>query len=315
MIKGTYIFFEDGKEIARSSNVITKFGKRFLTNFMAGNVSFNKKDLALGIANSTEYAVSDTNSRLGFEFYRVPVDFGSTDIRSDGAGGFTYTVIYKSTIPLEVSGEINEIGLYPTSSLSQNFYDSKFISDFENNLIWKDIDGINPVMVEQSLTELPRIGRYFIQVSATSGNTKEYFANLNNFDLSGYSVNDTLSIAYYQDDANAGSISIKFYSSDTDYYEADFSPTSSTGNKIMEINLSSLFALPTGNPDAKAINKIGISLTASGGDSSIYLDGLRINDEDTFDPSYGIISRSVISGGLTKLAGRQVDVEYRLELF
>jgi hypothetical protein len=32
MIKGTYIYYQDGKEIARSSNVITKFGKRFLTN-------------------------------------------------------------------------------------------------------------------------------------------------------------------------------------------------------------------------------------------------------------------------------------------
>jgi len=31
MLKGTYIFYEDGKEICRQSNVITKFGKRFLT--------------------------------------------------------------------------------------------------------------------------------------------------------------------------------------------------------------------------------------------------------------------------------------------
>ena len=47
MLKGTYIFYENGKEICRSSNLITKFGKRFLTNFMAGNVSFNSKELAL----------------------------------------------------------------------------------------------------------------------------------------------------------------------------------------------------------------------------------------------------------------------------
>ena len=37
MIKGTYIFYENGKEISRHSNVITKFGKRFLANFIAGN--------------------------------------------------------------------------------------------------------------------------------------------------------------------------------------------------------------------------------------------------------------------------------------
>jgi hypothetical protein len=37
MIRGTYVFYQDGKEICRSSNVITKFGKRFLTNFIAGS--------------------------------------------------------------------------------------------------------------------------------------------------------------------------------------------------------------------------------------------------------------------------------------
>ena len=38
-----------------------------------------------------------------------------------------------------------------------------------------------------------------------------------------------------------------------------------------------------------------------------------MNDEDTFDPIYGIISRSVVTA-LTKLAGRSVDIEYRLDM-
>jgi len=53
MIKGTYIFKENGKEIYRSSNVITKFGKRFLTNFIAGNVDFKNKDIAIGIDSTS----------------------------------------------------------------------------------------------------------------------------------------------------------------------------------------------------------------------------------------------------------------------
>jgi hypothetical protein len=44
------------------------------------------------------------------------------------------------------------------------------------------------------------------------------------------------------------------------------------------------------------------------------MDGIRINDEDTFDPSYGLVSRSALTTPLNKLAGRQVDVEYRLDL-
>ena len=47
MIKGEYIFYQDGKEIYRSPNLITKFGKRFITSYLAGNVSFNNKDLAI----------------------------------------------------------------------------------------------------------------------------------------------------------------------------------------------------------------------------------------------------------------------------
>ena len=54
MIKGTYIFYQDGKEICRHQNIITKFGKRFLTNFLAGNVSFNAKELALGIKSVSD---------------------------------------------------------------------------------------------------------------------------------------------------------------------------------------------------------------------------------------------------------------------
>ena len=47
-----------------------------------------------------------------------------------------------------------------------------------------------------------------------------------------------------------------------------------------------------------------------------YFDGIRINDEDTFDPYFGLISRSVLTGGniLTKPSGRQVDIEYKLAL-
>jgi len=67
-------------------------------------------------------------------------------------------------------------------------------------------------------------------------------------------------------------------------------------------------------PDSKNINKLGIVLTpTSGNTTSVGMDALRINDEDTFDPQFGLISRSVVTA-LSKVAGRQVDVEYRLDL-
>jgi len=70
-------------------------------------------------------------------------------------------------------------------------------------------------------------------------------------------------------------------------------------------------------PDLTSIIKVGIEVTAgSGGATTVHFDGIRINDEDTFDPYYGLISRSVLTGSdiLTKVSGRQVDIEYKLAL-
>ena len=52
MITGQYVFYENGKEILRSPNVITKFGKRFFTNLLAGNINNISKDIAIGIDQS-----------------------------------------------------------------------------------------------------------------------------------------------------------------------------------------------------------------------------------------------------------------------
>jgi hypothetical protein len=315
MIKGTYIFYEDGKEICRSKNIITKFGKRFLTNFIAGNVAFDSKDMALGIANNLDYAVSASNSRLGFEFYRLPISYGGIDIQSDGSGGFNYSVIYKTTIPQDVAGIVKEVGIYPGLRSSVNNYDDKFLTDFEDNTLWTlSSDGVTfpPIVTSNN----PRIGKYLVQMS-TSGSSSsiQYNTSVNNLDISGYSVNDTLSFAFYEADANLANIKIRFYSSATDYYEAQVTGDGSAGNRIKPVALGTMLNNPINNPDAKAISKIGIVVTSdSGGSTSVYFDGIRINDEDTFDPSYGLISRSSLTTPLNKLAGRQVDIEYRLDL-
>jgi len=314
MIKGTYVFYEDGKEICRSENVITKFGKRFLTNYIAGNVSFDNKSMAVGIAGASDYAASDTNSRLGFEFYKSIIDISSIDIQASG-GTYSYGVAYKTTLPQDIVGIINEIGIYPGSRLSKNNFDSKFITTFENNYDWFDLNNNTP-----SLTSVvpARIGSNLMNIDFTgiSIASHEYLTTLGSLDLSGYSGNDTLSIAYYRSDTNLSNIKVKFYSSNTDYYYGTFTPTSGTGNKIQEINMSNVFANSSGSPIASSIYKIGVEVNRASTSSAcaVYLDALRINDEDTFDPAYGLVSRSTLTSPITKVAGRQLDIEYHLSL-
>jgi len=303
--------------------MITRFGKRFLTNYLAGNVNFSQKEIAFGIGSTTANTKGN-DTKLEFEFYRMPTTFGSIDIVQTGEDIdddpiFSYSVVYKATIPTDMSGVISEIGLYPVSRSSANNYDSKFITSFENNMGWILLGGAsNPILKLNSTSPefISKIGESMIQVDVALNSAKEYKNSLFSYDLSGYSINDSISIAYKKSDDNLDKIRIKFYSSATAYCYIDFTPEAGTGDKIQSLTLNNLFdnvTIPA--PDLSTITQIGIEVTAgAGGTTTVYFDGIRINDEDTFDPTYGLISRSILASPLTKVSGRPVDIEYKLTL-
>ena len=173
-MKGTYIFYENGNEVYRSSNVITRFGRRFLTNVIAGNADAYQKDLAVGIG-PTAASIDDT--RLQFEWYRLPVLFGSTDIQTvDNVT--TYSVVYKTTLPQNLAGQIKEVGLYPSKRQSINEFDNKFISDFSDALTWSSAEGDFPAVSYNDTTIYSKIGDNVLDFQSTSGTAKEFFLNL-----------------------------------------------------------------------------------------------------------------------------------------
>lgn len=298
--------------------MITKFGKRFLIDFIAGNSNFTSKDLAIGIATGTQLSEADTNTRLGFEIYRMPVSLSSINIESDGSGGFNYYSIFKTTIPQDISGVVTEIGLYPGFRKSINFYDSKFITAFENNTLWVDSSGNSPGLESNSsdgTTFVSKIGENMVRFNVTQSTSKEYKNTIALLDLSGYSVNDSLTLSYKKADNNTSKIRIKFYSSSSAYYYADLTPSGSNEDKLQSVSMSTVFNNIVGSPDLTNITSIGIEVTAgSGGNTVVYFDGLRVNDEDTFDPQYGLIARHVLATPLKKPSGRPVDIEYKLQL-
>ena len=296
--------------------MITKFGKRFISSQLAGMSGSQTKDLAFGI-DSTAVQSNGNDTRLGFEFYRIPVSFGSIDIQTDGSGNSTYAVVYQATIPQDVAGVIKEIGLYPGVKSSINNYDSKFIADFENNLMWFKSDGSNPELISTTTSSVkPRVGSYFSKIAVSASQSVEFTCAYSGLDLSGYTSSDSLSIAYNQENTNLDSITFKFYSSDSSYYSATFAGAASVteSNKIGKILFSTLTA-NNAYADLSSIIKIGVVVTAkSSGQAVVYLDALRIDDEDTFDANFGLISRSVLSSPLEKIAGKPVDIEYRINL-
>ena len=300
--------------------MITRFGKRFLTNYLAGNADFGQKELAFGIGST---AASADNTRLNFEFYRVPVTIGSIDITNTGTEQspvYVYKAVYQATIPQDVAGVISEIALYPASRTSRNNFDSNFITQFDNNLLWTDSDGFNPLLQLNTSQLVSKIGENMVYVQTPLSTVKEYTTPLGSLDLSGYSVNDSIAIAYKKADNNVSKIRLKFYSSPTQYCFVDFTPEAigATPDKIQSTTLNNLFSNTSATaPDFKNIIKLGVEVTAnSSGTTTVYFDGIRINDEDTFDANYGMISRSVLTGGniVTKTSGRQLDIEYKLQL-
>jgi hypothetical protein len=295
--------------------LITKFGKRFISSYLAGTTVSPTKDLAFGI-DSTAVQSNGNDTRLGFEFYRIPVSFGSIDIQTDVSGNSTYSIVYQATIPQDVSGIIKEIGLYPGLKSSINNYDSKFIADFENNLMWFKSDGANPELAATTTSNIsPRVGSYFSKVGVSASQSMEFVCSYSGLDLSGYTASDSLSLAYNQENTNLDSIVFRFYSSDSSYYSATFAGAASVTdtNKISKVLFSSLVA-NNAYADLTSIIKIGVVITAkSSGQAVVYLDALRIDDEDTFDANFGLISRSVVSP-IEKIAGKPVDIEYRINL-
>lgn len=318
-IKGSYTVYQDGVEVCHQNNILTKFGKRFLTNYLAGSTNFVSKNIVIGMGDTTP-TVND--NRLDFEFYSSPVDISSPNIETDPITGITtYSVIYKTSLPNDVVGVIKEIGIFPSQSTTKTDYSDRYISSFENSLAWVDSDGENPTLVT---SPTPRLGSYLFQITAPAVSspktfsTKEYWFNTD-FDLSGYSVYDSLTLAFRQADTNLDYVYIRFYSGESDYYETRISGDSSIAdpNKIKSVTLSELFGASTksGTPDSTSINKILVGAKSKTTSSTtVYLDGLKINDEDSFDPTYGLISRAVLASPISKVSGKQMDIEYRLGL-
>jgi hypothetical protein len=282
--------------------MITKFGKRFLANFVAGNSSFSSKEMALGIATDLEYPLSDTNSRLGFEFYRIPIRQGGIDIDSS-VDPIKYTVIYSATIPTNIAGKINEIGIYSGQSYSRNLYDSKFISNFELPYQWTP----EPELDQSDY----RVGDSSLVFTSDGASPQEYTYDLESMDVSGYNPSDTICLSYKANDNNLSSVKVRLYSSDNDYMEFTFDDHE-LGHNVKSLDMSTGILNGTFNP--QSVSKLGILITPLSSESSVSADGLRINDEDTFDPEYGLIARSILDSTMIKVIGREAAIEFKLDL-
>lgn len=273
--------------------MITTQGKAFFKRGLAGQGGIVGA-LAIGIGNT---AASLNDTKLQFEFARIPVDLTAFDFQND-------KLIFKGTLPEEVGGRIYEVGIFtlqdnPAAGVGNNRIITTFDSDTED---W----GASAAYVSAT----HRIGSdALVATPAASATTSLILSNLG-IDLSDSLSSDTFTLAYNVDNANTATVRLRFRTNATNYYEYVISnPT--TGYKLQAFTKGSLTVV--GTPDWLDINEIEIQVVAtSGGAASVWFDGLRIDDTTSVTPEYGLVARFVVSPEVIKSEGVEFDIEYAL---
>lgn len=314
-MKGTYVIKVDGAEIARSENLLTTVGKKIIANYMAGIAPSWASVIAVGASGATA-AVGDT--RLGFEFSRDQIT--SSAVNYSGGTGATHRLIFKATLGQDVAGKIYELGIFPsTTNALAGAAQSQVLSYGDSTEVWQEfVTGTGWSTITTTFdTTNQRAGSDMPQLRALTTTTRRYRLSGLSLDLSGYSTNDLFNFAFKNDTVNPSSLGIMFNTDDSNYFSvfptvATFVGATGTyrTNTLTKANFSA-----TGSPDWADITSIEFWIgNSSGSTCDFYLDSIRIEDVDTSNPDYGLVSRTVLSSPQTKILGTLMDIEYYLDV-
>lgn len=296
MIYGYYVIKDGDREIARSNNLITNIGKRHILNYLANKLPDRSRYIGIGIG-STAANVADT--KLEFEVNKYKVYTSYIDYSAD-------TIIMKAELPVQLSATISELGLFPGSAV-MNAYDSKFITFFNNDVVWS-----NGTYIDDSANS--KINKTSFKIASNAGAAVLAKSSNLSSDMTGYSNDDSISIAFYENDANLDYIDLILYSSNNDYYTYRIEGAGAAGHRVVQIPFSSIVnqSNATGSPTL-LVESFGLRIKANTStNTEVDFDGIRVNDNDTFVEENGIISRAVLSTPIQKEFGSLLDIEYRL---
>ena len=105
------------------------------------------------------------------------------------------------------------------------------------------------------------------------------------------------------------SVTFRFYSDDTNYYQLKFVSDTASGYKIL--NVQKQDAAVTGNPSWSNINKIRIFNSTTS--SFVLLDAFKIDYGAYYtDTNFGLISRAKLENPILKPSSTPITIEYSL---
>ena len=319
MLKGTYVFRQNGVEIGRRHNVITTNGKKIITSFMAGLISSWCGSVALGAGYSTP-TVSDTS--LLFETYRAGVQ-SMTPTYSTGNNRITAKFELSNTNECK----IYEAGVY--SSVAEGYADfatrSRLVLQAipteswsywtTDRLLEQQVDSATGFLKSSSSLDI-RVGGSAIALTSPTGGTATYRANNVGLDFSTLSSSDLFTFAGVTGaTANISSLEVRFVTDDNNYFYYNV-PVSEVFGPTYQIKSypKSLWSSNTGGaPSWSDIKSVDFKITGASGNTAL-LDGLRTTIYEIPSIEYSLVTRSSFSSPIIKSAGATLEVEYYIDL-
>lgn len=281
--------------------MITNEGKNYIKRYLAGQVPSIARSIAFGIGGAAEN-VADT--KLGFEAGRTNVTLVSYDF-------VTNKLIFKASVDETFDGKIYEAALYSTDAGTlSGEYPSKVITTFDADLEdWADVTSGNVSTFTATGARLGNDSLYHNQAAST---TKSDALTALSLDLDGYSAADKFVFAFNVQNTATSSIRFQFHTDASNYYQFALG-AQTVGYKIVEATKGS--ALVTGAPNWANITEIRVSSTSTaGGASQLGFDGIRIDDADTYDQDYVMVSRELLAAPFTKEEGKTQEIEFSLDV-
>jgi hypothetical protein len=294
-MRGTYRFYQNGELIAEQPNLITTEGTRLILRYLAGQSPSLGAAIGAGVS-ATAATVNDT--LLGFEVERVAVNLRNADYTNG-------VVIFKGTIDQDVVLNIYEMGLWSAAAnnLSGEF-DSRLVTTFDLELEeWTNVTAD---------TTANRTSADAVKVSAAISSTTSPRLDVE-MELSGYSANDTFLLAFSKPNNNISTIKLIF------------EDVVGGGNASLTKTVSSLPSgyniLPfrkgdftiTGTFGWDTVTRMGFDVTAGGTAGYVILDGLRVEDLDTPNQDFVLVSHAILGSPISKTNTAPMDVEYALD--
>lgn len=314
-MRGFYRFSSDGKILAESENVITTEGKVVIARYLASLVDSYAGAIAVGVSQNEATA---TDNRLSYEIARTPIVVRNVS----GPSGDIFQISFKGTLSSVMEGYIGESAIISqVFNESSGLYGDKLLSKFLSGDGWVSVSSSGMSMTYESLgyggtPDAIRVGGEGLRVYSTASGSTIQIENTNIFgDLSGYSAGDKFGLAYSSANPTTSAvIEIRLYSDVSNYFTVSQPLESGTSTDfdyhILEIEKGDFSKV--GSPIWADIIKMGIIISTPS-QANIILDAISLFDSDYINPNYAMISKSVLSNPVLKVAGKSMDVEYFLE--